>query len=128
MGNCCCTTCLRPLRWTEGVRKEWLSRVPGVSEEGAADPLRSAEPLDDGPLTGTHSREEIESLIRARCDLGCPPSKDDLAKLLPPRTHPPATPPPSPSPHRLPPPAAASFFSPVCSVSLLPSYSLTSSS
>lgn len=67
-------------RWTEGVRKEWLSRVPGVSEEGAADPLRSAEPLDDGPLTGTHSREEIESLIRARCDLGCPPSKDDLAK------------------------------------------------
>ncbi|XP_063604417.1 uncharacterized protein LOC134779950 [Penaeus indicus] len=67
-------------RWTEGVRKEWLSRVPGVSEEGAADPLRSTEPLDDGPLTGTHSREEIESLIRARCDLGCPPSKDDLAK------------------------------------------------
>lgn len=46
-------------RWTEGVRKEWLSRVPGVSEEGAADPLRSAEPLDDGPLTGTHSREEV---------------------------------------------------------------------
>lgn len=46
-------------RWTEGVRKEWLSRVPGVSEEGAADPLRSTEPLDDGPLTGTHSREEV---------------------------------------------------------------------
>ncbi|XP_042858198.1 uncharacterized protein LOC122244377 [Penaeus japonicus] len=80
MGNCCCTTCLRPLRWTEGVRKEWLSRVPGVSEEGAADPLRSTDPQDDGPLTGTHSREEIESLIRARCDLGCQPSKDDLAR------------------------------------------------
>ncbi|XP_069958516.1 serine-rich adhesin for platelets isoform X5 [Cherax quadricarinatus] len=59
-------------KWTEGVRKEWLSVVPsGEEEEGATDPLRTPGTLDDVPLTGTHSREEIESLIRTRCDLGC---------------------------------------------------------
>ncbi|XP_064077206.1 uncharacterized protein LOC135194931 isoform X2 [Macrobrachium nipponense] len=68
-------------RWIETVRKEWLSSVPVVREdEGASAPLRTPDPLYDMPLTGSHSREEIESLINTRCDLGCQVSRDDLGK------------------------------------------------
>ncbi|XP_068210258.1 LOW QUALITY PROTEIN: uncharacterized protein [Palaemon carinicauda] len=68
-------------RWIETVRKEWLSSVPAVREdEGASAPLRTPDPLYDLPLTGSHSREEIESLINTRCDLGCHVSRDDLRK------------------------------------------------
>ncbi|XP_066947254.1 uncharacterized protein [Macrobrachium rosenbergii] len=68
-------------RWIETVRKEWLPSVPVAREdEGASAPLRTPDPLYDLPLTGSHSREEIESLINTRCDLGCQVSRDDLGK------------------------------------------------
>ncbi|CAL4063975.1 unnamed protein product, partial [Meganyctiphanes norvegica] len=83
-------------KWTEAVRKEWLTTADAQGDDGDEKQDLSKEDfstkeLSKSPQQQTNHRkheqkqqdnDEIELLIRTRCESGCVDSQDDLDKDL----------------------------------------------